>query len=155
MKFSTWEDINAPIESVFEAVTCFSDYERAAVRRGAEVRRLSDEDVWGQGAAWNLRFALRGKERDVTVEVIQFERPANFLASISSRNIAGEMGCELFELSRNRTRMTIAIEIRPLTLPARLLIQSLKLTKSRITRKYKDRVSEFAADIERRHRAQT
>ncbi len=152
MKFSTREDISAPIDTVFEALTRFGDFERAAVRRGAEVSRLGDTETRELGAAWNVRFMMRGKERNLDIAITRFEAPSNLVASIQSRNIVGEVTCALFQLSRTRTRMTIAIEVRPLTLSARVLIQSLKFAKNRTTRKFKDRVAEFAAEVEARDR---
>lgn len=154
MKLSTREDINAPIDTVFEAVSRFEDYERAAMRRGIEVRRTGNSDQKGLGASWNMRLELRGKPRSIDLEVTQFDAPSDLVVSLNSRNITGVMNCDLFELSRNRTRLTIGVEVRPLTLSARLLIQSLKLTKNRMSRKYKDRVAELAAEIESRHRRQ-
>jgi hypothetical protein len=70
---------------------------------------------------------------------------------MQSENIVGEVTCELFALTRNRTRMTVGTEIRPLNLPARLLIQSLKLTKAKLSAKYAERVRAFVAEIETRH----
>ena len=40
MKFSTKEDIDAPIDAVFDMLCEFDQFERAAMRRGAEVLSL-------------------------------------------------------------------------------------------------------------------
>ncbi|MGA9434540.1 MAG: SRPBCC family protein [Roseobacter sp.] len=150
MQFSARQDIEAPIEIVFENMTTFEVYERAAMRRGAEVRRNDTLTSPGAGAQWDVRFMLRGKERDLMLEVLSCVPPTDLVVSLNSKNITGSVRCDLFALSKTRTRLTVITEIRPLTLPARLLIQSLKLTKSTLTQKYKTRIADFAAEIEAR-----
>jgi len=55
---------------------------------------------------------------------------------------------ELVALSLNRTRISIEIDLTPQGLSARLLLQSLKLAKTNLSRKFKLRVAEFAEDVE-------
>lgn len=153
MKFSTREDIEAPIESVFEMLCDFEVYERAAMRRGAEIRRTDDLANPGLGAAWNVRFVMQGKERDVALEVVSFDPPDEIKIALNSRNIIGTAQLELFALSRNRTRILVGIEVTPITLKARLFLQSLKLKKASLTRQYKDRVAGYVKELEERHQA--
>lgn len=61
------------------------------------------------------------------------------------------MSFELMPLSRNSTRVLVALEVKPLTLSARLWVQSLKLAKTTLTQKYKDRVAEYARGMEERY----
>jgi hypothetical protein len=151
MKFSTREDIEAPIRDVFEMLSDFSVYERAAMRRGAEVRRTDRLAQPGVGATWQVQFKLRGKQRQLDLEVVKYAAPTDLVVSLTSKNITGQVTCELFALSRARTRIICAIEVKPLTLTARLLIQSLKLTKKSLDQKYKDRVAELITDMEDRY----
>lgn len=151
MQFSAQQDIEAPIEAVFEKMTAFEVYERAAMRRAAEVRRSDVLPAPGVGAKWDVLFMLRGKKRDLALEVTTYVPPTDLVVSLESKNITGSVRCELFALSKTRTRLIVETEIRPLTLPARLLVQSLKLTKSALTEKYKTRIADFAAEIETRH----
>ena len=58
---------------------------------------------------------------------------------------------ELVALSRNRTRIGVSFDIKPLNLSARLLVQSLKLAKTSLTKKFKQRVAEYAKSMEERH----
>ena len=150
MQFSAQQDVEAPIEAVFESMATFEIYERAAMRRGADVRRNDTLAIPGAGAQWDVRFMLRGKQRDLALEVISFIPPTELVVSLNSKNITGTVRCELFALSKTRTRLMVATEIRPLTLPARLLVQSLKLTKSTLSQKYQTRIADFAAEIETR-----
>jgi hypothetical protein len=67
-----------------------------------------------------------------------------------SPGLAGEMCFELMALSRSRTRIVTTLEIKPKTLSARLLVQSLKLAKTSLTKKYKERVGDYAKEMEDR-----
>ncbi|MFK7744458.1 MAG: SRPBCC family protein [Roseobacter sp.] len=151
MKFSTRQDVDAPIDRVFEMICAFDVYERAAMRRGADVIRLDSLDAPGIGAKWDVQFTMRGKQRFVSLEVVEFDTPTEITVSLSSRNVIGGVHVELFSLSRSRTRMLVGVEVTPITLAARLFLQSLKLTKSSLNRKFENRIAEHAKDIEERH----
>jgi hypothetical protein len=69
----------------------------------------------------------------------------------TSPGLLGQMRFELLPLSRSRTRILVELEIKPLNLSARLLVQSLKLAKNTLTRKYKLRVAEQAKAMEERY----
>ena len=56
MKFSTKEDIDAPIDAVFEMLCEFDQFERAAMRRGAEVQRVDQLAEPGVGMLWEAAF---------------------------------------------------------------------------------------------------
>ena len=75
MKFSTKEDIEAPIEAVFEMLCDFESVERAAMRRGAEVQRSDTKTAIGVGMSWRGAFNLRGKRRQVDIEMVTFDKP--------------------------------------------------------------------------------
>lgn len=55
---------------------------------------------------------------------------------------------DLVALSRTRTRLFVSMELRPTTLSARLLLQSLRLAKGRLTGRLKTRMAEFGQRIE-------
>ena len=75
MKFSTKEDIEAPIEAVFEMLCDFESVEWAAMRRGAEVQRSDTKTAIGVGMSWRGTFNLRGKRRQVDIEMVTFDKP--------------------------------------------------------------------------------
>jgi len=153
MKFSTKEDIEAPLEAVFEMMCDFETFERAAMRRGAEVQRTDTKTVPGVGMAWRAAFMLRGKRRQVELETVTFERPNEIVIECKSQGLMTLMTMELVALSKNRTRIMLSFDIKPLNLSARLLVQSLKLAKTSLTKKYKLRVAEFAKSLEDRYKA--
>lgn len=152
MKFSSKEDIEAPIAEIFSMLSEFDSFERSAIRRGMEVQRTSAANVFGLGMTWSAQFQMRGKTRDMDVELVQYDAP-NVMRFVSdSQGVDGVLTLELMALSPRRTRMTIALELSPKTLAARLLIQSLKLAKSNLTKRFKLRAAGYARDMEDRHK---
>lgn len=151
MKFTTKEDVEAPVDAVFEMLCDFEGFERSAMRRGAEVQRIDQMHAPGVGMAWRVAFDLRGKRRDMELEMVTFDRPNEMVLESTSPGMLGQMNFELMPLSRSRTRVLVELEIKPLNLSARLLVQSLKLAKNSLTRKYKLRVAEYAKNMEDRY----
>jgi hypothetical protein len=151
MKFSTKEDIEVPIDVVFGMLCEFDTFERAAMRRGAEVQRVDKLTDPATGMKWEAAFDMRGKRRDVKIEMVSFEKPTEMRLNTVSPGLTGEMAFELMALSRSRTRLVVTLEIKPKTLSARLLVQSLKLAKTSLIKKYKLRVAKYAKDVEERY----
>jgi uncharacterized protein YndB with AHSA1/START domain len=152
MKFSTREDIEAPIEAVFASITDFDGFERQALRRGAEVTRRDTLSVPNVGAEWQMRFTFRGKERDVNAKLTEFSPPNGFQAKTKSPSLDGVFMVELVALSPRRTRLQVSVDVAPTTLTGRLLVQSLKFAKTNVNKRFAKRVWQFAQDIESKHK---
>lgn len=150
MKFTTKEDIEAPVERVFDALSDFESYERQALRRGAEVSRTDDLKAPGTGMGWDVTFMFRDRKRNMQITVVSFERPNEMVLTLESSGIDGGFKAELVALSRNRTRLNIEADMKAQTLSARLLIQSLKLARGNLNKRFNVRVADFAQDIEDR-----
>ncbi len=151
MKFSTTEDIAAPAEAVFDAFCDFASFERAAMRRGADVRRVDQMAAPGVGMAWHAAFDMRGKRRQIEVEMVTFDRPDEIALETTSPGMKGMSSFEILAMGPNRTRLRVEFDLRPLNLSARLLVQSLRLAKSGLNKKFKRRVSEFGRKVEDDH----
>ncbi len=151
MKFSAKEDIEAPAEQVFDSLSDFAKFERAAMRRGAEVARVDRLAEPGVGLTWSLRFPVRGKMRRIVCELERFERPEamNFTGESTGFNLW--LTLNLMALSRGRTRLTVVFEIKPRTLTARLTMQSIRLNKASYARRFEARVQKYASEMELRH----
>ncbi|WP_420862329.1 SRPBCC family protein [Algirhabdus cladophorae] len=152
MKFSTREDIEAPIEFVYKAITDFDAFERAAMRRGADVERTAGQTAKGVGTSWIVAFEFRGKPRELKGALVEADAPnrLRFEGTLSGLDVA--LDVDLVALSKKRTRLHVATELKPRSLSARLLIQSLRLAKTSLTKRFKSRIAEFAEDLEDRHR---
>lgn len=150
MKFSSKEDVEAPAAHVFGMLSDFETYERSAIRRGADVQRIGDHDVPHPGQSWQAGFTFRGKERTVLVDLTRYDPPTEMVFEGQSGGLLTSLVLDLVALSPNRTRISVELEIKPRTLPARLFVQSMKLAKSNLTKRFKLRVAEYARDIENR-----
>jgi hypothetical protein len=147
MKFSTREDIAAPAEHVFAYISDFGVFERQALRRGADVRRI-DNGPYKPGSGWDIAFKYRGRDRRMRTMLDKIDAPHAIQLSSVANGIDGATEIELVSLSPTRTRMSVSIDLTAKSLAARLLLQSLKLAKSSLTARFKKRVGAFAQDVE-------
>lgn len=148
MIFSTREDIEAPIDYVFAQVSDFASIERSILRRGAEVQRKVDLDPPAAGMMWDTAFDLKGKRRQMEVTLTTFEPPSTMRFKGVSKNLLGDLVVELVALSRGRTRVALTCELTPQTLAARLMLQSLKLARGNVSRRFEMRVASYAKEME-------
>lgn len=155
MKFSTKEDIEAPIEQVFGLVSDFEALERAALRRGAEVQRTDSLRKPGIGMSWTASFIARGRQRQLNIEMTEYEPPHGMRFHSVAQGLETDMKVELVALSRGRTRLSIDLELKPKSISARLLVQSLKLARTNLNKKFHLRMADYARDLEDRAKRTT
>ncbi len=151
MKFSTREDIEAPAELVFDSMSDFAMFERAALRRGAEVSRVDRLAETGPGLTWSLRFPLRGKMRRVVCELARLDRPEAMHLTAESTGFQIWLTVQLVTLSRSRTRVQVDLEVKPRTMTARLIMQTVRLNRASYARRFEGRVQKYASELELRH----
>ncbi len=151
MKFTAREDIEATMEQVFADISDFDGHERSALRRGIEVSSYSVDHNGAACPAWDVGFRYRGKPRVAKVILATCDAPNLMNATFNVGGLDGTAVVELMALSRTRTRMSIVVEVAPKTLSAKLLVQSMKLAKTGLTQRFKQRVGKMAQEIEDRH----
>ena len=148
MKFSTREDIAAPIDHVFRAVSDFRVFERAALRRGVAVDRMETLTHPDAEMGWTINFTYRKKPRQISAELVRYDPPNGLMFESYAPGITAIGLIELVALSRQRTRLSMSVDMRPTSIGGRLTIQSLKLTKTKLNQKFKNRVAKLADQIE-------
>lgn len=152
MKLTAREDMEAPIEEVFAALTYFDGFERAAMRRGAEVVRLEPAGPSGVGQSWRMAFLYRGKRRELVARLMSQEVPTALRFQGRAKSLDGELVVDLVALSRRRTRVTVSLDITAKTLTARIFVQSLVFARGRINDRFAKRIRLFGQSIEDRLR---
>lgn len=147
MKFSTRQDIEAPADFVFDKITDFEGMERQAMRRGIDVARKRPSQPRGLGAGWSLKVPFRGKLRDLDAEVSEFDGPNKLAATAVSGGLNMQLNVELVPLSPQRTRLSFGYDVRPSTLSARILVQSVKFAKGTLQKRFEKRVATYCEHL--------
>jgi hypothetical protein len=147
MKLSTREDIEAPISYVYGRVSDFASFERRALRQGIAVKRRSDAAP-EVGTIWDIAFDFRGRARNVQAELTTLDVDHAIRIESQSDGLNADTEIELIPLSATRTRVMVSFELKARTLTARLLLQSLKLAKTKMTKRFKARVLDYAEAVE-------
>lgn len=152
MKFSTKQDIETPAAYVFAALTDFEAWERAAMRRGADVARTDKMRQAGAGMSWHVAFQFRGRQRKMDLRLLNMIPSSKLEFAALSAAIDATTKVEIVEMSAKRARLHVTANITPLTLTAKLFLQSLRLARARADRKFAQRVQTIVTEIEARYR---
>lgn len=152
MEFTTKEDIEASVDRVFAEISDFETIERSVLRRGVDVRRKDKLNGPCEGMTWEAGFRFRGKIREAVVTLSKYDPPNSMEFHTLSGGLETHTVVDCVALSRSRTRISVVIEMQPKTLSARLLVQSLKLAKGNLNKKFRVRAADYAKDLEDRLR---
>jgi hypothetical protein len=151
MKLTAKCDIEAPVSFAYAILTDFATWERDAARRGVEVERPAEMPLTGIGAGWRIRFPFRGKVRKVLLRLEGLTQDSDITFSMESPAMEGETFAEVLALSPRRTRLRLAVTVKPKTLAARLFLNTLRLARGRVLTKFEIRVQQLGTVIEDRY----
>lgn len=152
MKLAAKYDVEAPVDFVFAQLADFDGWERAAMRRGADVSRTDKLTRPGPGMAWATQFRYRNKDRHATIRLDALTPTSAIGLSVVSALVDGQARIELLDLAAKRTRVEVKLEVKPKTLAARIYVQGLRLARARVERGFAQRVAQLATEIEDRFR---
>ena len=152
MKLATKYDVEAPAGFVFAQLADFEGWERAAMRRGAEVMRTDTLRSVAPGLTWEAQFQYRGKERHTTIRLDTLTSTRHLALTATSNLLDGVMAIALLDLAAKRTRVEVRLEIKPKTIAARIYVQTLRLARARVERGFAQRIAQLAVEIEDRYK---
>lgn len=147
MKFSTRHDISGSADDLFATVSDLGRMERILMRRGASVRRVGPVRDAGVGMGWQIGFDWKGRARDLRLDVTRFDRPERLSMAGVSEALDIAIDATVIALSRSRSRLIFETEIRPRHMRARLMLQTAKLAKPQLDRRFERRIAQFLADM--------
>lgn len=152
MKFAVKQDIEVPVAFAFAYLSDFDAWERSAMRRGAEVARTDQLRTPAAGMTWQAAFPYRGKLRKLDIRLTKMVAPNKLNLTAQSAAIEIELAVDLAEMSARRSRLHLTMEVIPRNLAARLFIQSMRLARTRMDRKFAQRVAQVVTEMETAYR---
>ncbi len=147
MKFNARHDLNAALSEVFAELCKTARWERVAQRRGIAVQRQDTGAGLDVGATWAVSATLRGKLREGTISVIEKTPPTQLVFTAASSLFGAAITVDLTELAPRRTRVMVAVELSPNGLTARIMLQSMKLAKASLQKRFAGRVKQGLAEM--------
>lgn len=151
MKFSTRIDTDLPAEKLFEAIGDFDALERMLIGKGASVSRIDPKQETGITMGWNVGFDWRGRRRDLRLAVTRFDRPEQITMVGRSDALDLLVNATVVALSRVKSRLIFETEVKPRNMKARLMLQTAKLGKGQMDRRFQRRVGAFVTQMSGRH----
>ena len=89
------------------------------------------------------------------LELTQLDPTQSLRFAAVSQALEGVISMELIAQSPKRTRLHVVVDITPRSLTARLFLQSLRLARAKLDRKFDQRIAMLAGDIELRYRSRS
>lgn len=147
MNFTSKQDIAAPADHVFGQLVDFDFYESYAMRLGAQIERQDNYTEPQPGMSWNITGHLRGKDRHVELTLDTYS-PVDKLSYVCTpKSLGADITIHVIPLSRSETHINVAVDVQPKGLAARIAMQSAKLAKKSLDKKFDVRVRDFANKI--------
>jgi carbon monoxide dehydrogenase subunit G len=150
MKFTGKTDLEANLNATFTAFSDFESFERQVLRSGAKIARTDDVTAAGPGMMWDVEIDFRGKTRKIKVELVDFEDPNRLCFEATAEGLDAMIEVDLTPLSGRQTRANVAFDITAKTLAAKLTLQTARLTKGTLNKRFNRRLHRFGREMERR-----
>ncbi len=147
MRFTSKQEITAPAAFVFQQLADFEFYETYALRMGAQVERKDDYHLPQPGMCWSIKGHFRGKDRALDLTLDSYN-PSDSLSYIgSAKTMNAEIKLDVIRVSSTQTRLEIIIDVQAKGLAARVTLQSAKLAKKSMDRKFDAHMRDIATNI--------
>mgnify|MGYP001036338347 CR=1 FL=1 len=151
MNFLSKQDVKAPADHVFEQLADFDFYESYAMRLGAQVMRQDSFSQPQPGMSWNIKGHVRGKDRNVELTLDSYS-PSETLSYIcTSKSLNAIINFNVIPLSKTETRIKVMVDVQPKGLSARVAMQSARLAKKSLDKKFDARMHDFANKISEKY----
>lgn len=150
MKLVSRVEIDAPAQSVFDELCDFEKVDKLARKRAVSLKRTDTLPQPGTGNQWEAQVEFRGRVREMDVKLTQISPPDMLEYTAVTHGFEVLCLMQIVNLARNRSRLIVTIEIKPKSLGARLLLQSARLGKATLDRRFDDRLRRFGEKLDDR-----
>lgn len=150
MKLSGREDIALGLDEAFRVVTDIPFLERQVLRRGIDIVRTDALAEVGPGATWRTAPEWKGRSYPMLLEITSWTPPESAALTAVSKGLTGDLTAEFTALSQQRTRVRLNLIVRGSSFWDRMFLQSVSLTKGRLSERFANVVSDFLEGAELR-----
>lgn len=150
MKFSSRAEVDASADTVFRELSDFDAIDKLARKRSVIVKRTDSLGRIGVGMTWLVDFRFRGRMRRMEVLLARFDAPETIGYKGTTPGFEVDLEIQLVALSKTRTRIIVSSDIRPRSLGARILMQSARLGKSALDRRFDERIRKMCEHLDDR-----
>ncbi len=148
MKLTVRQDIAAPAEAVYAAVTDFELFLGRLNGHGVRILPLDGPEPPEPGAKWQAALGWRGSHYDIDIELVSVEPGTGYALEAHSSGIIGLGVVDLVALSEVRTRLMVSLDFRATSISARFLLSTAVLTRGVFERRLQDAVARYGKEIE-------
>ena len=152
MQITVSEDVDAPAELVWQRLTDFSAAEDMAKGRGVELSRVGNWAAASEGAEWRGQVTVRGKSRKIKSKITGFVPEDSYTVESKIGGMETAYAVTLVLLSQQVTRVNATLDLTAQTLTSRLILQTMKLARGRITQRLQSLVTRQGNDAEAAYR---
>ena len=144
--------VNAPMDWAFTALCDHRFFAARAAANGVTVTSPDTPDTPFADRTWQASGPFRGRPRTADISIKSIAAPVRLQLISTVSNIEAHTDIEFLETGRRRTRMKIRVGLLPRSMTARLIVQSLRFSRPRLTRRLDKATTRFAKMISRRAR---
>ena len=148
MKLKVAEDVDAPIGFVFAHMSSFTQFETEIRGRGADLTRVGNWTEAGLGVRWRGSVQVRGKMRKIEAEVAEWVPDDTIVTETTVGGMDARYQMTFIALSPEVTRVATELDLKPRTLTARLIIQTMKLARGRVLQRMTATLARQSNEIE-------
>jgi hypothetical protein len=117
--------------------------------RSADLQRVDAPAPARVGSVWRGTLEMNGIARPVEATLADLIPPETLRIAAQADGLSLDAVVMVTGLSDTRSDLTVAVELRPLTLKGRVMVQALKLLRDKLAGKLQDRVGHLARHLER------
>ncbi len=150
MRLSAQEDIELGRDAAFRHIVDPGFFERQLMRRAIDFVRIDAPDKAAQNATWRGDLPISGQRREVTGRFTRWSPPESAVFEAVSGGLAAEVHTQFIVLSVEATRLHVTLDLTADRLRDRLLLQTLQITKPRLSGKFAEYVAGFARNAVQR-----
>lgn len=149
MKFSTRMDTDLTAAALFAAISDFDRLAQIIRRRRAQVKML-DPALTGS-LAWDLAFDWRGRRREFRIALNRHDPDEALRLTGVSDLFDIVLDLQVVALTRARSRLICGADLRPRSMTARLVVQTAKLGKAQLDRRFAAEIAGMLAQLTEGH----